>query len=101
MGPRQRARQDILNWLDRAAEQAQRAEAYHAAAANPRALEERAARQAACDAAAMQLIELVGCAEGFVLDRGDAGTTLARFDNALRPLIKTRIAHAHPEWDVA
>src|SRR5271170_339650 len=97
MGPREPSRDEIIEWLGRAGEQAQHAEAYHAAAADPAALEGRAAHQAACDAAAMQLIELAGCAEGFIRNRGDAGTTLVRLDNALRPLFELRDAHTHPE----
>jgi hypothetical protein len=61
----------------------------------------RAAHQAARDAAAMQLIELARCAEGFTHDRGGPGTTLARFDDALRPLFKTRTAHPYPEIGIA
>jgi hypothetical protein len=45
----------------------------------------------------MQLIELAGRAEGFKRDRGDPGTTLARFDDALRPVIELRTEHTHPE----
>jgi hypothetical protein len=100
MGPREPTRQQIIGWLGAAAEQAEHAEIYHAAAANPHALDERLASQAARDAAAMQLIELAGCAEGFTRERGEPGTTLARLDDALRPLIKTRIAHVHPESGV-
>ena len=101
MGPRERTRQQIIDWLGRAAEQAEHAEIYHAAAANPGGLEGRLARQAGHDAAAMQLIELAGCAEGFTRERGEPGTTLARLDDALRPLFKTRTAHTHPETGVA
>jgi hypothetical protein len=97
MEPRGRARQEIIELLGRAAEHAQYAEDYHAAAADPAALEGRAAQQAACDAAAMQLIELAGCAEDFVRDRGDPGTTLARLDRALEPVFEMRNAHTHPE----
>jgi len=97
MGPRGRTRQEIIDLLGRAAEQAQHAEAYHAAADDPGTLEGRAAQQAACDAAAMQLIELAGCTEGFIRGRGDPGTTLARFDDALEPVIQMRTAHTHPE----
>jgi hypothetical protein len=98
MAPRSHTRQDITEWLRRAAEQALQAEAYHhAAVVNPGALEGRAPHQVARDAAAMQLIELAGCAENFTLDRGDPGTTLARFDAALRPVFELRNAHTHPE----
>ena len=97
MGPRQRTRREIIELLARAAEQAEHAEAYHAAAADPGAVKGRAAQQAARYAAAMQLIELAGCAEGFTRNRGDPGTTLARFDDALRPVIELRNAHTHPE----
>src|SRR6202048_2679636 len=97
MGPRGRARQEIIELLGRAAVQAQSAEAYHAAAADPKAVKGREAQQAACDAAAMQLIELAGCAEGFIRGRGDPGTTLARFDDALEPVVQMRTAHTHPE----
>jgi hypothetical protein len=45
----------------------------------------------------MQLIELAGCAEGFIRGRGDPGTTLARFDDALEPVVQMRTAHTHPE----
>jgi hypothetical protein len=45
----------------------------------------------------MQVIELAGCAEKFGLGRGDPGTTLARFDQALGPVIELRNQHAHPE----
>jgi hypothetical protein len=55
----------IIELLSRSSEQARHAEAYHAAAAAHRTLEGQAAHQAARDAAAMQLIELAGCAEGF------------------------------------
>ena len=98
MGPRNHTRRDITEWLRGAAEKAQQAEAYHhAAAVNPGAIEGPAAHQAARDAAAMQLIELAGCAEKFTRDRGDPGTTLARFDAALAPVIELRNAHTHPE----
>jgi hypothetical protein len=97
MGPRGRTRQEIIDLLGRAAEQAQYAEDYHAAAEDPGALKGRAAHQAARDAAAMQLIELAGCAEGFIRDRGDPGTTLERLDRALRPVFDMRLAHTHPE----
>ena len=93
----ERTRQEIIDLLGRAAIQAQHAEAYHDAAADPGVLKGQSAQQAASDACAMQLIELAGCAEGFIRDRGDPGTTLARFDDALRPVIKMRIAHTHPE----
>jgi hypothetical protein len=96
MEPR-RTRQEIIDLLARAAVQAQSAEAYHAAAADPRAVKGPAAQQAACDAAAMQLIELAGCAEEFIRGRGDPGTTLARFDDALEPVVQMRTAHTHPE----
>ena len=76
---------------------AQSAEAYHEAAADPRAVEGRAAQQAARDAAAMQLIELAGCAEGFIRNRGNPGTTLERFDDALQPVVQSRNEHTHPE----
>jgi hypothetical protein len=87
--------------LGRAAEQAQHAEAYHAAAADPGSLKGQAAHQAARDAAAMQLIELAGCAEDFTRNRGEPGTTLARFDDALRPVFEMRTPHTHPETGVA
>jgi hypothetical protein len=96
MGPRERTRQEIVELLGRAVDEAERAEAYHAAAADPGALASQA-HQAARDAAAMQLIELAGCAEGFVRNRGDPGTTLARFDKALEPLFEMRTGHTHPE----
>jgi hypothetical protein len=101
MGPRQPTRRQIIDWLGAAAEQAEQAEIYHAAAANPQALDAGLARQAARDAAAMQLIELAGCAEGFTRDRGEPGTTLARLDDVLRTLFKTRVAHVHPEIGIA
>jgi len=97
MAPQRRTRQEIIKLLGRAAVQAQRAEDYHAAVDGPGRLEGQAAREAACDAAAMQLIELAGCAEGFGQDRGDAGTTLARLDDALRPVLRLRNEHTHPE----
>lgn len=97
MAARGRTHQEIIDLLGRAAGQAKLAESYHAVAANPRALKRPAARQASCEAAAMQLIELAGCAEEFTSGRGDPGTTLARFDDALEPLIKLRTEHAHPE----
>src|ERR1700761_6076310 len=100
MGPRPPTRRQIIDWLGAAAEHAEHAEIYHAAAINPQALDDALARQAARDAAAMQLIELAGCAEGFTRERGEPGTTLARLDDALRPLFKTRIAHVHPESGV-
>jgi hypothetical protein len=100
MGPREPTRQEIIDLLGRAAEQAQYAEGYHAAAADPGALAGQAAHQAARDAAAMQLIELAGRAEGFVRDRGDPGTTLARFDDALRGVFNRRMEHTHPESGV-
>ena len=97
MGPRKPTRQQIIGWLGVAAEHAEHAEIYHAAATNPQALDDGLARQAARDAAAMQLIELAGCAEGFTRDRGEPGTTLARLDDVLRTLFKTRAVHVHPE----
>lgn len=97
MAPRTRTRPEILELLGRAAEQAKHAEDYHAAAASPAALQGRAAHQAARDAAAMQLIELAGHAEGFTVGRGDPNTTLARLDHALRPIFEMRTRHAHPE----
>ena len=97
MAPRSRTRQEIIELLGRAAVQAQDAEDYHAAVGGPGRLEGRAAREAACDAAAMQLIELAGCAEGFGHDRGEPGTTLARLDDALRPVFELRNMHTHPE----
>jgi hypothetical protein len=45
----------------------------------------------------MQLIELAGCAEDFTREHGETGTTLARLDDALTPLIRTRAAYTHPE----
>ena len=50
MVPRTRTRQEIIDLLGRAAWEAERAEVYHEAAADPRALKGRAAQQAACDA---------------------------------------------------
>src|SRR5271166_4960229 len=97
MGPRQRTRHEIIEFLGRAADEAQRAEAYHAAVADAVVLKGRPAHEAARDAAAMQLIELAGCAEGFPRGLGDPGTTLARLDDALRPVFKVRTAHTHPE----
>ena len=97
MVSRERPRPEIIDLLGRAADQAQHAEAYHAAAADPATLEGRAAHQAACDAAAMQWIELAGCAEGFTRERGEPGTTLSRLDDTLRALFKTRTMHTHPE----
>src|ERR1700722_16325155 len=85
MAPRMPTRQEILELLGSAAEQAKHAEDYHAAAADPAGLQGRAAHQAAREAGAMQLIELAGCAEGFKLGRGDPNTTLERLDHALRP----------------
>src|SRR3984885_2563365 len=99
MAPRARTRQEILDLLGRAAEQAQHAEAYHAAAIDAGTLKGRLAHQAARDAAAMQLIELAGCAEGFRPGGGEPGTTLARFDEALKPIFEARTAHTHPEND--
>ena len=96
MAARTRTHQEIIDLLGRAVRQAQLAEFYHAAAADPQSLK-RSAGQAACDAAAMQVIELAGCAEEFELGRGDPGTTLARFDQALGPVIELRNQHAHPE----
>ena len=101
MVPRAPTRQEIIGFLGRAAEAAQHAEAYHANAVNPRALQGRAAHQAARDAAAMQLIELAGCTEDFTRGRGDPGTTLARFDDALKPIFELRTAHTHPESSIA
>jgi hypothetical protein len=98
MGPRDRTRQEIIELLGRAAAEARQAEAWHAAAADPGEVEER--HQAARDAAAMQLIELAGCAEAFTRDRGDPGTTLARFDDALEPVFEMRTALVHPEQDI-
>jgi hypothetical protein len=97
MGPRQRTRQEIIDLLGRAAGEAKRAEMYHEAARDPAALKGREADQAACDAAIMQLIELAGCAEDFTRGRGEPGTTLARFDDALRPVFEMRNPHTHPE----
>lgn len=96
MGPR--PRQDILELLARAVKQAEHAEAYHAAAADPGALRGQAAHQAARDAAAMQLIELAGCGEGFTRERGEPRSTLAGLDDALRPLFRTRTG-AHTPRD--
>jgi hypothetical protein len=96
MAPR-RTRQEINQLLGRAAAEAEHAEAYHAAAADPGALTGQSVRQAVRDAAAMQLIELAGCAEGFIRDRGEPGTTLARLDDALRPVVDLRTVHTHPE----
>jgi hypothetical protein len=97
MAARGRTHQEIIDLLGRAAAEAKLAESYHAAAADSRALKGPAAQQVVGDAAAMQLIELAGCAEEFTPGRGDPGTTLARFDDALEPLIKLRTEHAHPE----
>ena len=97
MSARERTHQEIIDLLGRAVGQARLAEGYHAAAADSRSLKAPAARQAACEAAAMQLIELAGCAEDFTPDRGDPGTTLARLDDVLRPVIELRTEHAHPE----
>jgi hypothetical protein len=97
MGPRRHTPQEIIDLLGRATVRAQSAEAYHEAAADPRAVEGRAAQQAARDAAAMQLIELAGYADGFIRNRGDPGTTLERFDDALQPVIQLRNEHTHPE----
>lgn len=97
MVPRDYTRLEILEVLGRAAEQAQHAEAYHAAAADPGLIQGQAAQQAARDAAAMQLIELAGCAEGFTL-YGDAGTTLGRLDDVLARLHKMRTSLTHPEF---
>jgi hypothetical protein len=97
MAPQSRTRQEILELLGRAAVQAQQAEAYHAAVGGPGRVEGQAARQAACEAAAMPLIELAGCAEGFGHDRGEPGTTLARLSAALRPVLELRNVHTHPE----
>ena len=69
MGPQAPTRRQVIDWLGRAAEQAEHAEIYHAAAASPDALKGRVAHEAARDAAAMQLIELAGCAEGFTRGR--------------------------------
>ena len=97
MGPKAPpARAKIIQLLGRSSEEARHAEAYHAAAA-ARRLEGQAAHRAANDAAAMQLIELAGCAEAFVRNRGDPGTTLARLDDALQPVFEMRDAHTHPE----
>jgi hypothetical protein len=97
----ERTRQEIIDLLGRAWVQARHAEAYHDAVGDPGALKGQSAQQAALDASAMQLIELAGCAEGFVRNRGDPGTTLARFDNALRPVMEMRVAHTHPEHVIA
>jgi hypothetical protein len=102
MAPKQPPDRDkIIELLGRSSEQAQHAEAYHAANAAHRTPDGPAAHQAARDAAAMQLIELAGCAEGFVRNRGDPGTTLARLDDALRPVFQMRDAHTHPETDIS
>src|SRR3984957_17417201 len=100
MAPRMPTRQEILELLGSAAEQAKHAEDYHAAAADPAGLQGRAAHQAARDAAALQLIELAGCAEAFTRNRGEPGTTLGRLDDALRPVFEMRLAHTHPESDI-
>jgi hypothetical protein len=97
MAPQSRARQEIIKLLGRAAVEAQHAEDYHAAVNGPGRLQGKAARGAACDAAAMQLIELAGCAEDFGHDRGEAGTTLAQLDKAPRPVFHLRHMHTHPE----
>jgi len=91
-------RAKIIELLGRSSEQARHAEAYHAAGAAHRTLEGQAAHQAARDAATM--LELAGCAEDFVRNRGDPGTTLARLDDALRPVIQMRDAHTHPETGI-
>ena len=93
-------REKIIELLGRSSEQARHAEAYHAAVVAHRTLEGQAAHQVARDAAAMQLVELAGCAEGFVRNRGDPGTTLARLDDALRPVFQLRDAHTHPETGI-
>ena len=96
--PRPGSREDIIEWLRRAADHAQHAEIYHEAAADPRSIEGLSARQAANDAAVMQLVELAGPLEGnYTVGHGDPGTTLARFDETLRPLLELRTAHVHPE----
>src|SRR5262245_23645089 len=97
MAPRERTRLELIDLLGRAADQAKRAEIYHTAAHDRRGVEGPIARQVACDAAAMQLIELASCAEGFVPRGGDPGTTLARLVDALEPVVQMRIEHAHPE----
>jgi hypothetical protein len=97
MGPREPTREEIIDLLGRAAEQAQHAEFFHAAAAERDAVQGAEVHQAARDAAAMQLIELAGCAEGFIRGRGDLGTTLARLDDALETVFDLRNAHTHPE----
>jgi hypothetical protein len=92
------SREDIIEWLRRAADHAQHAEIYHEVAANPRSIEGPSARQAESDAAVMQLVELIGpLEERYALGHGDAGTTLARFDDALSRLLRLRTAHVHPE----
>ena len=93
-------REKIIELLGRSSEEARHAEDYHAAAAAHRTPEGQAAHRAARDAAAMQLIELAGCAEGFVRNRGDPGTTLSRLDDALRPVYQMRDAHTHPETGI-
>ena len=100
MAPRMPTRQESLDLLGRAAEQAKHAEDYHATAAAAAVLQGRAAHQAACDAAAMQLIELAGCAEGFKLGRGDPNTTLERLEHRLRPFFELRMRYTHPEKNI-
>jgi hypothetical protein len=99
MARRDHTRQEIIDLLGRAAEQAQHAELYHDAAADPTAVVQGLpARQAACDAAAMQLIELVGCAETFDV-YGDENTTFGRLDSVLASLRDLRTSHTHPEFN--
>jgi hypothetical protein len=45
----------------------------------------------------MQVIELAGCADGFGRERGEPRTTMARLEEALRPVIDLRVAHVHPD----
>jgi hypothetical protein len=101
MARRDHTRQKLFDLLGRAAEQAQHAELYHDAAADPAvAMHGPPAQQAARDAAAMQLIELVGCAERFEV-YGEANTTLGRLDNVLSRLRDLRTQHTHPEFNRA
>src|SRR5262245_14055181 len=96
MGPR-RTPQEVVTLLGRAVGHAQQAEAYHEAAAERGALKGQAARQAARDATAMQVSELGSCADGFGRERGEPRTTMARLEEAVRPVIDLRVAHVHPD----
>lgn len=100
MARRDHTKQEIIDLLGRAADQAQHAEVYHDAATDASTVRGPAAHHAACDAAAMQLIELVGCAERFEV-YGDPGTTLGRLDKVLADMGKLRTKHTHPEYNEA